>query len=593
MKCITCSKDIPDASTTCPFCNNKVEPITSASEALGTQDVVPTTPSEYKLPKDQANINKEAVTPPINTTDIMPPPPPSMEEEVQEERVEEEEVDTQANEVGIIAPPPQREELPNIENMDLNANANALSLDLTKDKAVDNLNPNKQVKTKKKLNIKINKKTIILLVIAIVVIGLTVGGVKLYNLLYKSNETRLINAVNKLFVFTNSISSDDFVNGSGSYEIKYSHGNENNNISFNIDGKYGYDIKKQRIDLIANIKSFKKNNEDLLDEELNTELYLNESRVYFLMQNFNDNYIYMDVKDAYSNLKQVEDRFNNPTELFLFKNVNYLFDKGLDKHAGKYSEYISKASSNDVDFSLIIQGISGAVSSALNGLSYTQNIEGKTNVIRINLNNADVIKGIFKEINEYYHTNPVISEEITKIYGDDFYNYFNQLIDSYEFKPIDGDIVIKTDLFSKSLISVTIPSLKDGKVVNTTIVPVGMGFKITSVQDNNTILELEYSTNSSSTSVTTSTLYSLSGFTGSGDDKKDFNLQVTITKDLTPTDVDVNVRNSIDYKYLTETDYQDIANKIRSYGKFGELFNQYYKGIQLPDEQNQDNNQGV
>ena len=59
MKCINCNQEIPDTSNVCPFCNNKVEPLVNSAEALGIQNnVLPNTPENYVLPKDQ--IKQEA-----------------------------------------------------------------------------------------------------------------------------------------------------------------------------------------------------------------------------------------------------------------------------------------------------------------------------------------------------------------------------------------------------------------------------------------------------------------------------------------------------------------------------------------------------
>jgi hypothetical protein len=69
MKCINCNQEIPDTSNVCPFCNNKVEPLVNSAEALGIQNnVLPNTPENYVLPKDQ--IKQE-------TNNI--PSPPTME----------------------------------------------------------------------------------------------------------------------------------------------------------------------------------------------------------------------------------------------------------------------------------------------------------------------------------------------------------------------------------------------------------------------------------------------------------------------------------------------------------------------------------
>ena len=585
MQCITCNKEIPDASTVCPFCNNKVEPAVSASQALGVSEpsVVPTTPTEYKLPKDQ--MNATAATPvvdpnmPVNTTDIMPPPPPTIEEEKVEEQPEEQPVET-AESVGTITQSNTVDVSSiNIENLDLNANAQAKSLDLTKETLNDKIS-NEAVPTKKK---KITKKTIILTVVALVVIGLGVLGFMFYNKEYKSSKDRIKNSVNKLFSFTSRIKTDDYIKSSGTYELSYSHGNDTDKVNIELDGKYGYDIKNKKIDLIANIKKYE-NNDVNIDTELNTEIYLDSERVYFLLQNFNDNYIHMDIKDTSSVIKDVESRFNNPEELFLFKNVNYLFDNYLNVFTTKYSTYINNAASNDVNYTNIMNGLKLAITNALISMPSTQKIEGGENIVRINLNNADKVKKLINGINENLHNNASANGELVKIFGDDFYTYFKEIIDKYEFKPINGDIIFATDLFKGNLKYVIVPTLKGDKVVNTKIVPLANGYNIISTMDNVEILNIQYNRSSSSTSTVNTTVYKITGKTNLDGNNKELNITLKIGKDVTPQEVVVVTRNTLDYKYLTSTDYALIAEKISNTPGIGEIFKSIYKGTVVEDD---------
>ena len=576
MKCITCEKEIPDASTKCPYCNNKVEPVVTAGEALGvkTESVLPSVPTEYKLPKDQAFMTTEA--PVVNTTDILPPEPPKMDDE---------ETTEEAEDIGSVSEPEFDPSTINLENVDLNANANAITLDMTKEQVdgkISSSAPAKPAKTRKK----ISKKTIILSIVGVFVLALIGVGIYFYNKEFKTSDAKIRSAVNKLFSFTNSITNDSINKGTGAYSLSYSHGNENDILSFNVDGKYGYNLKNSKIDLISNFKSYN-HNKEILDNELNTEIYLDGNRAYFLMQNFNDNYIYTDVSNTYNVIKDVESRFNEPDKLFLFKNIDFLYFYGLNNLSLNYDNISQNIASKDVNYKNIINGVKNAVANALVSLPSTQKIEGSNNVVRINLNNADTVKRLHKNVLENIHNNKSVYDEISKIFEGsnmDFYEYYSAKLEDCTFDAINGDIVIVTGLFNDTIKYITIPVLYEESVINLTITPSGNGYRLVGRTDKE-IINLTYSKSSSSTSTTNNKVYKIEGTVIEKGETKNLNITLQLTKDITPQELNVVTRNSIDYKYLTFNDYNDIANKIRNYGTLGQIFNDSYKGAVVPDEE--------
>ena len=66
-------------------------------------------------------------------------------------------------------------------------------------------------------------------------------------------------------------------------DFKLTHNDDHYNIK--VDGKTLYNLPNKKIDIITNFKSID-NGTELLNEELNTELYLENNRAYFLLQNF-------------------------------------------------------------------------------------------------------------------------------------------------------------------------------------------------------------------------------------------------------------------------------------------------------------------
>ena len=60
-------------------------------------------------------------------------------------------------------------------------------------------------------------------------------------------------------------------------------------------------------------------------------------------------------------------------------------------------------------------------------------------------------------------------------------------------------------------------------------------------------------------------------------------VDVTTTSDNTPKAEKVNIKNSVDYKYISTEDQQKIITSISNYGTLGTLFQTYVIGSLIPN----------
>ena len=588
MKCINCNQEIPDTSTTCPFCNNPVTPTVTPVESAVTTDL-PNTPDNYVLPKDQV----------VQTSNI--PSPPSMDEEVTPSVPVRTEVPAEPN----LPKPPQIEDtsIPspniaseptyidpttlNLDNVDLNANPTAESIDLTKSggKIASTIIHNKDEEERKLKR----KRTIIIVLFVIILVGMGIGGF-FYFTQFKSTDKRIDKVVDGLFSFTTSLNNSKIENGSGNYNLTYTSSMNNENLSFDISGKYGYDLPNKKIDVIANIKKYNHNGE-LIDEELNSELYLESKRAYVLLQNFDTKYFYTNINNTKNVLDDIESRFDKPEELIVFKLLNIIYDGGLEEFSKDYDRYIDNISQNDINYMNIINGLKKAVKEALKNAPSTQTFENNKNVIRISLNKEDKVKAIYKSILSSLKDNKNAYQEIVKLYGGNdstFYDAMSDKIEKLNVAGINGNITIVTDPFKNNLISISLPIIRDNKVHLLTISPKGSGYKIVLKLENKEVLNVTYSKSSSKESQTTTKKYNLKGIAYKNDIANNFELNLEMIQDITPQKIDVITRNSIDYQYLTADDFNTIAGKIKEFGNLGVVFSSHYKGVQPQDGETQD-----
>ena len=365
MKCIKCGQEIPDNSTICPYCN---------SELAQNNQVLPNTPDSFVLPKDQQQAESGTVT---QSQEVVTPPAPVVQKVVVKTINTQEPV----NEVAVIEPnlpvenpaqpemiqpetvasvPVQHEEQPqsveqiqpasttptpsvspstfnpsqmNLENIDLNSNRNLPDgyTGTASEKIASTIDHKKE-------NIKAKKKKLLTVIVVFMIIFAFGGvGYYFYYTQFQTSEERINATVDTIFSSINSIKNDSIEEGSGTYKLDFSLAKNNDTLSIKSNGNYAYNLPTKKIDLIANFSSINHNGE-LLSSELNTELFLENSRAYFLLQNFSNQYVYTDVNNSKNVLDDIQTRFNDPEELLLFKLINSAYDNGLDDFSDNYDK---------------------------------------------------------------------------------------------------------------------------------------------------------------------------------------------------------------------------------------------------------------
>ena len=620
MKCIKCGQEIPDNSTICPYCN---------SELTQNNQVLPNTPDSFVLPKDQQQAengsvtqNQEVVVPPqpvvqkvvVKTVNTLEPanesaviePNLPVENPTQPEMIQPEQA-TPAPVVPQEQPQPLEPAQPvqqapvtptpsvtpttfdpaqmNLENVDLISNRNLPDgyTGTASEKIASTIDHKKE-------NIKAKKKKLLSVVIIFMIIFAFIGaGYYFYYTQFQTSEKRINATVDTIFSSLNSIKNDSVEEGSGTYKLDFSLAKNNDTLSIKSNGNYAYNLPTKKIDLIANFNSINHNGE-LLSGELNTELFLENSRAYFLLQNFSNQYVYTDVNNSKNVLDDIQTRFNSPEELLLFRLANNAYDNGVNDFTNNYEDIMNNISQNDINYTGILSAFKSSLKTALNSGSVSQNFENNNNIVRINLSSAYTNKEMVTTFINTLSENKSF-EDLAKLYGKnakDLKEHYLDISDRYQYTGIDGNITIVTNAFNNSFVSLSFPIKKGDKVYLTKIIPYGSGYQITQYLDGNEVTNITYSKKTTTSSTTTTKTYDIKGSVYIDGVANNINIVLELVKDVNPNKINVVTRNSIDYKFLTTNDYNELAEKIRNFGNLGVVFNSHYVGV-TSDDQNPDN----
>ena len=258
-----------------------------------------------------------------------------------------------------------------------------------------------------------------------------------------------------------------------------------------------------------------------------------------------------------------------------------MYDNGVNDLSNNYEDIMNNISQNDINYSNILMALKNSLKEALNSGSVTQTFENNNNVVRIGLGSAytnkEMVTTFINTLANYQDS----FADLAKLYGKntkDLKEYFLDLSDKYEYTGIKSDIVLTTNAFNDSFISLQIPIKKGDKVYITYITPYAGGYKITQTLDGNNVTNITYTKQMSSTSTTTTKTYTIKGSVYIDGVANNVDIVLELVKDINPNKINVVTRNSIDYTYLTTTDYNEVAEKIRNFGNLGVIFNSHYTG---------------
>ncbi len=596
MKCIKCNSDIPDGVSVCPVCNSDLsqvtlENITQNNTVPIDTSVLPTVPDTPVLPSDQginvsngvqANASVEvSATNGLEQNNVSSPEvqnvgvTPGVTSEVTPTNVQEnsavgvQQENVQAtnlnNGVPSATPSVAEDASANInvniampEQGSAAAYASVTSAQTPEQpqaptQVVNDINPDfiapngESVKLGNTLspeNKKKNNKKNLIIIIAIVGVLLVIGIVFFlyYNSQYKSSSKRIEAIVSALSVKTKSLKNDVINKSSGTYDLSLTVSSKENNMSIKADGTYAVDLSGKAMDYTVNLSSLNLG-EELIDTPINLELYLNESRIYVLLQNYFDNYIYDEVDG-----------------------LSTIFDANEQ---------------NNVDYVSVVNAIRGSLTSSLKSMSNTQtvdkvNIHGtskKSNIIKINFNERNR-KVFFRAFFRNLANNKKFISECAKLSEMSEDELKSKLEDAASDEEIakdmkDLNIEIYTAMFGEELngIKISWEGTSERDVLE--IYPTTNGYGLSLKEGSQNVLDLTYESSSKSTSTTVENALKLGAVFYNEGNAYNIDLSYKNVRDVNPKDAKINVKNSINRKYLTEEQKQSIIQASQNAGTIG------------------------
>ena len=537
MNCKNCGTVLQPGTTICPSCNTPVQPIPAAPvEPVVTEQAV-STPVQPVQPEQPVQPVETVAQPVENPVEAATPvaestmePNTAVESPVVNATPEEQTtpVDAQPLNYGQATITP--EALASINPDGSSANGNL----------VGNVAPIEPEKPKNK------KKIMIISIIAIVLVLLIGGGVFFYMYEYKSADKRIEAIYNYLTTFTENVKNDSVELKSGSYELDASISYEDQTFSTNISGKYGIDLANKILDYTVNVNKLNMG-EDLIDETLGLDLYLNDNKMYVLLENFYDKYIYSEVENA-----------------------DQIFDL---------------VEQNDINYVTLTRGFKVAIANGLKAMNATQAIEDvkidgeskKVNVVRITMTarNEELFTKAF--VNSLKSNSNFVSE-IAKISGmtaDEVKTNLTESIKDVEYEGMeDLKFELYSSLFGADYLGLKVIVNNEGSKMVLESLPITDGTRFLLSIAGQKMLELDVKTSEKKNSTTVDSTVTIEG-TVLLDSAIKFNVALKQSDDVNPKVDKVNVKNSINIQNLTEEDLTKIVNKIKEFGTLGILIAPY------------------
>lgn len=566
MKCISCGSEIPEGSTSCPFCGNTVLP-TNHNVVNGDAQMnmgVPTTPETPVLPQDQ-NLtmpNMEAqntsATSSIGQMESVQPSVSPMENQSMGQMASPNVANTMSTpsvppmgdamgqnnlvqNTGVPTPPPMPNASPSMTVEQPVSTPQTISNQGEINDGVKIASTAAPVIEKKN-----NKKLLIIIIIVVAIIAIAAGfGIYYYMSQYKSADKRIDAVFSGMNRFAASLKADKVESKSGTFDLGFSFDYDKTSFNGKVDGKYAYDLEKKIMDYGINISTLDMKNDGeelkLIDKDpLKLELYTADSKAYILLENFYENYIYSDIEGY-------DDLFN-----------------GIEQ--------------NDINYTLIVQGGINAIKSGLKSASNTQTVkevtlDGKTqkaNVVTIILNKANKQKITNVVINNLKN-NTALLEEVAKLSdttADELKKELEDALKETEYSDESATMEIITNTKGTSLLGIRVyddeAKFELASVVN--------GYKLSFKEKDKDVFNITYT----STTTTNSTVKETSSkikFTCYDDDNKliKMSLETTVKDDINPKVEKINTKNSVNANNISVEDQQKILNNVYNFGNLGLL----------------------
>lgn len=541
MKCNNCGSILLVGTTVCPYCNTPQEgvsnettaPVASAEQTTmeplqtASEPVVSATPTfTNETPiMDNQNVGTNLVgmgTPTVETT------APAVEQQV-----------APATPVEMASPVVEQPAVEPVAPVQPVEPVAQVAPQMT---AVEPVNDDPYgTKVASSLPEKKKKKTglLILAIILVIVIGC---GIFFYFYEFKSADKRIDSIFNYLTKGTSNISNEKIEKRSGKYSIDGNVYVADQKMGINIDGTYGIDINNKILDFTTSINKVDLG-ESLIPEALKLGVYVNDNKGYLSIPNF--------------------------------------FNKMISEEIPGMDEYFNSLKENDVNYTLIINGMKNALAAGTKAMDNSQGIEKITldgkkstaNVITIKLNSSNFTKFRNGFVNSL-KANDLLLEEIAKISEVNVADLKKNLEESLS-EPVDLEIdkmsiKIASPLFGNDLLGIKLE--EEGNTdTSLELVTIDNGFKLL-FNTTEAKFELSITSKEEKTSSTTKVTDSINGSVSVAGQSISFDLTIKAEEDNTPKVEKRNVKDSISASEMTQEDLNTILNNISSFGQIGELF---------------------
>ncbi len=570
MKCFNCNNDIPDASVTCPFCNSKVEPVASPTPIfnLDATSSLPVTPASPVLPQDQTQPMNANI--PNSISGNMA----SMNENIQmpnQDGMSSTNVGNNQMASSMQTSVPVQEVSSNVQSIEQGENVNSMVLN-EKDVNVEQtppappivenainpafIDPQGELIDGGKIGSTIapvvknkNKKKMLIILIVVAVV-LIIGGLGFayYYSQYKTANKRVSKVFSGITSMTSTLKNETIDKTSGSYVMDLNIDYNDEAIKTKMSGTYARDLSSGILDLTLNLENFTKG-EELLNNPINVEFYYNDSKIYVLLENFFDMYIY----DEYSELKT----------------------------------YFEAIEQNSINYVTLINTLKRAVNSGLTSMNSTQtvksvNVHGvssKANVVSIRFNSRN--KSLFYNnfIRVLVNDKTFISE-VAKLTGKDEDTIKDKMSDdaqNKEYSDTDLTMEIITEKFGNKFLGIKVMMKENfindflkqeesDEIKVLELYPITNGYGLTYKDGSQNVFEGTIEKTMKRTSTTNESNHKVYFTYYQGAVAYKIDASLDLVEDVNPKDAKVNVKNSINKVYLTEENKNTILEKYNQSG---------------------------
>ena len=381
-----------------------------------------------------------------------------------------------------------------------------------------------------------NARVLIFVLVILVILG--VGGYFFYSIEFTTSNKRIDAVLNGI---NNYISPyfRDATKRIGTYEIDATVKENTDTYGAKINGSYGYSMGDY-VQVNGNVSSIVSNDELLGKNPIKYYFYVNDSKLYVRFEDLYENFIHTDFT--------LLDEFNNN------------FRK------------------NSIDLAVLQSSLHSAIINGLHSVGSSQSIESvningssKTaNVVTFNIN-KNTLKG-FK--NGFYNTlrnSNLFLTNYAYLIGTDVETLKIDLTKEMEAQAtFEGNVNVRiySALFGKDFYGIDITYKENNTTYKTTIVPIGNGYKFVVNENNNKIVDLDF-TQIYKRSSAISFDYTLKGdlyISNPKDNKKNLyqvDIKSKVVINLPYQDDKPVVKNSVNLKFITLEDFNTMFDNAK------------------------------